>query len=163
MLNIKKYADGRFFDSVGKKFIKKEQMEELIAKGEEFKVTLTKTGKDITDAVIAEFSRRTGVDKGDFSFLNTDSLKKWVGETIDRQIVKVLDAVNLPSKDQVAKLDANIRKLNRKIEAFEQMQAQGGVKKKTSGAGRKTAGKKGAPDPETGKPSASGKDTNDTP
>jgi polyhydroxyalkanoate synthesis regulator protein len=58
MLKIKKYANGRFFNTEEKKYIKPEEMAELIEKGEEIKVTLTKTGKDITDKVIAQFTEK---------------------------------------------------------------------------------------------------------
>ena len=158
MLNIKKYTDGRFFDTVNRKFLKPEQMAELIRKGEEFKVILTKTGKDITDSVIAEITKKTGTakgkagkqekkdKKGDHSLLNTDALKKWVGEAIDKRLGKLMDAVNLPTKDQVAKLDKNIQELNQKIAAMEGLRdAQAESPKK---AGKRTA----APRKKTVKP-----------
>jgi polyhydroxyalkanoate synthesis regulator protein len=57
MLNIKKYANGQFFDTINKKYIKVEKLKELLQKGEKIKVTLAKTGKDITDSV---FKKRGG-------------------------------------------------------------------------------------------------------
>jgi len=58
MLNIKKYANGQFFDTINKKYIKVAKLKELIQKGEKIKVTLAKTGKDITDSIIEQFSKK---------------------------------------------------------------------------------------------------------
>ncbi|MFH1154063.1 MAG: polyhydroxyalkanoate synthesis regulator DNA-binding domain-containing protein [Pseudomonadota bacterium] len=162
MLNIKKYTDGRFFDTVNKKFLKPEQMAELIKKGEAISVVLTKTGKDITDSVLSEFVKKTGSGKDkkektkdkkdkkqDHPFLKTDGLKKWVGDAIDKRIGKILDAINLPTKDQVKKLDDSIRELNKKIEALEALKAgeagvAGEAPKKPAAKPRKKTVKKAA-------------------
>ena len=98
MLNIKKYANGRFFNTAAKKYIKKEELAELIKKGEEIQVTLTKTGEDITETVIRQFSQKeapkqkqqarenkkkdpgkTEGKKTENPFLKTDKLVKWLG------------------------------------------------------------------------------------
>jgi len=163
MLNLKKYANGRFFDTVNKKFIKVDKLKEMIQKGEKIKVTFTKTGKDITDSIIAQFSKKeapeaekpdtkkpdtkkSGKKKADKKkkapFLKTDSLKKWAGKIIDKRISEVLDVIKLPTREQVAKLDANITELNKKIDklkAFEEKQSS-----KT-----KPVKKAAAPDPKT--------------
>jgi polyhydroxyalkanoate synthesis regulator protein len=123
MLNIKKYANGRFFDTAAKEYIKPEIMAEMIKKGEKIQVTLAKTGKDITDAVIAQFSkkeeRKQAKEKKDIPFLKTDKMTKWLGEIIEAKIEKVMDIIKLPSRDQVARLDENIKELNRKIDALQ--------------------------------------------
>ena len=130
MLNIKKYANGRFFDTEAKKYIKTEKLAEMIKKGEEIKVTLTRTGKDITESVIAQFTekaeakkeKKAGKAKADkkneIPFLKTEKLVKWLGEVIDAKIEQVMDIVKLPSREQVAKLDENIKELNKKIDAL---------------------------------------------
>jgi polyhydroxyalkanoate synthesis regulator protein len=124
MLNIKKYANGRFFNTDKKKYIKAEELSELIQKGEEIKVTLTKTGEDITADILAQFAKK-GTDKKaektikkEIPFIKTDKLVKWVGEIIDARINHVLEIVKLPSKEQVAHLDENIQALNKKIDAL---------------------------------------------
>lgn len=148
MISIKKYANGRFFDTAAKKYIKPEQLAELIKKGEKIQVTLTKTGKDITDTVIEQFSKKEAKKKekqakeskkNDMPFLKTDKLKKWLGELIDDKIEKVMDIVKLPSREQVAKLDENIKELNKKIDALKSAQEKA-AKKKT--AAKKTAAPK---------------------
>lgn len=63
MLNIKKYSNGRFFNTATKEYIKPEKLSELIKKGEKIQVTLTKTGKDITDAVIGQFLKKRRTEK----------------------------------------------------------------------------------------------------
>ena len=144
MLNIKKYANGQFFDTINKKYIKVEKLKEMIQKGEKLKVTFTKTGKDITDSVIKQFSKteaakktakskKSSKKKADkskkASFLNTDNLKKWAGKIIDKRITKVLDTIKLPSKKQIEQLDANIKALNKKIDKLELLQKKKAAKK----------------------------------
>ncbi len=147
MLNIKKYANGRFFNIDEKKYIKPEKLAEMIEKGEKIKVTLTKTGKDITDKVIAQFAKKEGKkktkEKTEHPFLKTDKLVKWVGEMIDSKIEKVMDLVKLPSRDQVAKLDKNIQELNKKIDALKLSQEK--ATKKKPAASKKKAAKPATP------------------
>ncbi|MCP3873256.1 MAG: hypothetical protein GY699_08910 [Desulfobacteraceae bacterium] len=143
MLKIKKYANGRFFDTINKKYIKPDQLAEIIKKGEKIQVTLTKTGKDITSTVIAQLSKKEAVKKEkkaktkkkkDIPFLKTDKLVKWVGDIIDSKISKVLEAVKLPSREQVTRLDENIKALNKKIDALKLAQEKGSKKKATAAA-----------------------------
>jgi polyhydroxyalkanoate synthesis regulator protein len=148
MLNIKKYANGRFFDTATKKYIKPEKLAELIKKGEKIHVTLTKTGKDITDAVIAQFSKKEDKKKEstkkEIPFLKTDKLVKWLGEVIDSKIEKVMEVVKLPTREQVANLDKNIKELNKKIDALKLSQEKATKKrpvapKKTTATPKATA------------------------
>lgn len=143
MLNIKKYANGRFFDTAAKKYIKPEKLAEMIQKGEEIKITLTKTGKDVTNSVIKEFSKKEDKKKGkedkktekkktESSFLKTDRLMNWLGEVVDTRIEKVMNAVKLPTKDQVAKLDQNIKQLNKNIDALIASQEKTAAPKKSA-------------------------------
>ena len=143
MFNIKKYANGQFFDTINKKYIKVAKLKELIQKGEKIKVTLAKTGKDITDSVIEQFSKKKKKKKSGKTkkapFLNTDGLKKWAGKIIDKRITQVLETIKLPNRNQIEKLDANIKALNKKIDKLEALQ-----KKKASKA--KSAKKAAAPE-----------------
>ncbi|MEE4356924.1 MAG: polyhydroxyalkanoate synthesis regulator DNA-binding domain-containing protein [Desulfococcaceae bacterium] len=120
MLHIKRYANGKFFDTEAKEYVTPETLSEMMQKGEEIQVTLAKTGKDITDEVIARFSEKTGEKKSKkgISFIKTDKMLKWLGEIIDARIEKAVDLVKLPSREQVAELDRNIRELNEKIDAL---------------------------------------------
>jgi polyhydroxyalkanoate synthesis regulator protein len=139
MLNIKKYANGRFFDTATKKYIKPETLAELIKKGEKIQVTLTKTGKDITDTVVAQFSKKEEKKeekKREIPFMKTDKLVKWLGEVIDTKIEKVMEVINLPTREQVASLDENIKALNKKIDALKVSQEK--VTKKRAAAPKKT-------------------------
>ncbi len=154
MLKLKKYANGQFFDTINKKYIKVATVKEMIQKGEKIKVTLTKTGKDITASVIEQFSKKaeapkkgkakkTGKKKADKTtkvpFLNTDSLKKWAKKIIDKRVTKVLDSVKLPNRKQIEQLDANIKALNKKIDKLELLQKKKNAKAK---AAKKTAAPK---------------------
>ena len=132
MLNLKKYANGQFFDSVNKKYIKVEVLKEMIAKGEKIKVTIAKTGKDITKSVMDQFAKESDAPKTDKKksskktdktakapFLNTDSLKKWAGTFIDTRITQVLEKIKLPTRKQIEELDNSIKALNKKIDNLE--------------------------------------------
>lgn len=153
MLNIKKYANGRFFNTDTKKYIKSDQLAEMVKKGKEIKVILTKTGKDITEDIIKQFTEnQTGKKtkksiKKELPFIKTDKLVKWVGEIIDTKINQVLEIVKLPSKEQVAQLDENIQALNKKIDALnlatgKKKAAKPKTAKKTRPAAKKTAAPK---------------------
>ena len=159
MLNIKKYANGRFFDTAAKKYIKPEKLAEMIKKGEAIKVTLTQTGKDITASVVAQFSKKTETEKGtqakkqkktEIPFLKTDKLKQWLSDAVDHKIEQVMDLMKLPSREQVAKLDENIKELNKKIDALKLSQEKATPKtaapKKAAPAKKETAEKKAAAD-----------------
>ena len=107
------------------KYIKPDELARLVKKGEEIKVTLTKTGKDITATVITQLSKKVTAKKEqdakttkkkDVPFLKTDKLVKWVSEIVDAKITKLLGIIKLPSRDQVKKLDENIKILNKKID-----------------------------------------------
>ncbi len=135
MLNLKKYANGRFFDTANKKFIKVEKLGEMIRDGEKIKVVFTKTGKDITDSVIAQFTKKEAPKakkaakkkagkKSQAPFIKTDSLKKWAGKIIDKRISEVLDIIKLPTRKQIAELDANIKALNKKIDKLKALEGK---------------------------------------
>jgi len=152
MLNLKKYANGRFFDTAAKKYVKPEALAEMIKKGEKIKVTLTKTGKDITDAVIGQFSKKEDQKKEkkkkEMPFMKTDKLMKWLGEVIDSKIEKVMDVVKLPTREQVANLDENIKALNKKIDALKLSQEKA-TKKKATASKKPTATPKATASKET--------------
>lgn len=153
MLKIKKYANGRFFNTVTKKYIKPENLAEMIKKGEKVQVTLTKTGKDITETVIKQFSKKEDTkkeaskkeaSKKDIPFIKTDKLIKWIGDVIDSRVEKVMEVVKLPTREQVANLDKNIKELNKKIDALKESQEKT-AKKKSAAAKKPAATKKAAP------------------
>jgi len=122
MLKIKKYSNGRFFDTETKEYIKSETLAEMVKNGEEIQVTLTRTGKDITDQVIEQLSkkeeRKEEKKKKESPFLGTDKLMKWVGEVIDAKIEKVMTVIKLPTREQVANLEKTVKELNDKIDAL---------------------------------------------
>ena len=170
MLKIKKYANGQFFDTINKKYIKVATLKEMIQKGKKIKVTLAKTGKDITAAVIEQLSKKadapkTGkgkkADKKSSAkskktpFINTENLKKWAKKIIDKRVNRVLETIKLPNRKQIEKLDANIKALNKKIDKLEMLQ-----KKKAAKA--KTAKKKAASEAKKAEKTTAKKDTAQT-
>jgi len=70
MYLIKRYANGRFYDTVEKNFVNRKDIKELIRKGKKISITDTSTGKDITadikskiEAKAARASKKTGGKK----------------------------------------------------------------------------------------------------
>ena len=122
MLKIKKYSNGRFFDTEKKEYIKSETLAEMVKNGEEIEVILTRTGKNITDQVIEQLSkkeeRKNEKKKKESPFQATDKLMKWVGEVIDSKIEKVMAVIKLPTREQVANLEGTVKELNDKIDAL---------------------------------------------
>ncbi|MBU2631781.1 MAG: hypothetical protein KKE61_24475, partial [Proteobacteria bacterium] len=78
--------------------------------------------------------------KKDIPFLKTDKLMKWLGEVIDTKIERVMDIVKLPSREQVARLDENIKALNKKIDDLKLAQEKD-KKKKTAASPKKDTAK----------------------
>ncbi|MBF0574022.1 MAG: hypothetical protein HQK69_09730 [Desulfamplus sp.] len=51
-------------------------------------------------------------------FLNTESMRNWVSDIIDKRINQILEIINLPTRDQIAELNANIKVISQKIDAL---------------------------------------------
>ncbi|MBW1988787.1 MAG: hypothetical protein JRI97_04490 [Deltaproteobacteria bacterium] len=58
MRNIKKYTNRKLYDTEDKKYISLSRVAELVSKGEEVRITDTKTGKDLTSATIGQILAR---------------------------------------------------------------------------------------------------------
>jgi polyhydroxyalkanoate synthesis regulator protein len=118
MIDIKKYANGKFYDTLNKKYIPTAALKEMVEKGTKIKVTLRKTGEDITRSIVSKYSEsleKQGLDEG----LTPEGIKKWVGDQIDKRITQVLDVINLPTREQVDELNRNLQAINKKIDALE--------------------------------------------
>jgi len=124
MLKIKKYANGRYYDTENKKYVKADQLAAMMKKGKKVKVTLSKTGKDITKTVSSQLLKKS--KKKDDTFLKPDNIKKWIGDNIDldKQINRVLNMMNLPTRAQITRLDKSVKALNKKVSDLEKLQAK---------------------------------------
>ena len=101
-LLIKKYVNGRFYDTVNKKYLKKEELARLVKKQADIKIVFTKTGRNITRAVVSGL----GVEakRGQKARLSLDEVASWLKEnkgrlqeTVDRQVNTVRKAIKLPA------------------------------------------------------------------
>lgn len=122
MLTIKKYTNGKLYDTLNKEYISKEQLTDLIKNKKKFKIILSTTGKDVTKSVTEQLTAASNEKKE--AALRPENIKKWIGNQIDKRINKILGIMNLPSKDQIAKLNAGLKKLAQKVEELERIQAQ---------------------------------------
>ena len=133
MRTLKKYANGRFFDTDNKQYITKDELSSLIKAKEEIRIILAKTGKDITKSVVASLP---GAKKADLNGKNkplvniasiktrVDDHRKWITKQIDKNMDAILEMMNFPNKQQVVKLNADVRKLAKKVEDLQKRHAQ---------------------------------------
>jgi outer membrane murein-binding lipoprotein Lpp len=117
MRMIKTYANGRFFDTLNKKYLTKEELASLIEKKEQIKIVMHKTGRDMTRSIISQMSPTLG--HGKERPLNIDTIKNWAAKRVDQQVEKALRLINLPTKDQIDKLTQQIEKLTNQVDALQ--------------------------------------------
>ncbi len=133
MLTLKKYANGRLFDIANKQYVTKVQLAKLIERKEKVKVILSKTGKDITKAVVSSLptakkvkskGKNKPVSKKKVIKKRVDDHKKWISKQVDKKMDALLDMMNFPNKQQVAKLNAEVKKLSKKIDDLQKQHAK---------------------------------------
>jgi polyhydroxyalkanoate synthesis regulator protein len=122
MVIIRKYANGRFYDTVHQRPVTKDQLAKLITNRRKIKVIFTQTGEDITRKVVSQLAPAAGAKKEAARFV--DQLKKWFGDQMNRRMQPVLQLMNLPHKDQVVRLKADMDKIAGKIDELKNLQAQ---------------------------------------
>jgi len=122
MHKIKKYANGRLYDTTDKKYITLKQLSEMIQEGEKISIVLTKTGEDLTSSIISKLSAKRKPTKEASG--NADNIKKWLGDNIDKRVRKVLGIMNLATKKEVTDLTTTIESLTKKVEKLESLQAE---------------------------------------
>jgi hypothetical protein len=105
MLEIKKYANGRLFNTATKKYIRQDELAKIVKKGEAIKVTLSKTGEDITATVMADLSKDKTAKK--------TSTKKEAGKK------KAAKKAETKKDAKAAKKDAKAKKKSAKKEKGE--------------------------------------------
>jgi len=134
MITIKKYANGRLFNTENKKYITQEELTKLINKKTKLKVVNSKTGKNITKSITDKLSSKPKSKKNDSKIPKNikkwiDENKKWFSDNLDKQIDRLLDVMNLPSKEQIVKLTSSIESLNTKVKNLERVRAKKVIQK----------------------------------
>lgn len=119
---IKKYANGRLYDTTSKQYLTKNELASLIDKNKKIKVVLAKTGKNITKATVADLDKKN--KRAKTVSYTPEKLKKWLGEKVDQRVEKLSESMNLPQKTQVAVLTSNLKKLSKKVDMLEKLQAE---------------------------------------
>jgi hypothetical protein len=119
---IKTYANGRFYDTIKKRYLSKDQLAALVEKKEAIKIIMHHTGRDVTQSVIEKLAVVVKPQKE--SVLNMDNLKKWVSDQVDRRIQKAIELINLPTKDQINRLAADIEKLTKQVDGLQNQLAK---------------------------------------
>lgn len=114
---IKTYTNGRFYDTLNKTYISKEQLAALFNKKEEIAITMHKTGSDVTKSVMKRLGPLLDIKKE--PKLNIDNIKNWVSDQVDRRIAKAIALINLPSRDQINRLTADIETLAKQIDGLQ--------------------------------------------
>ena len=134
---IKTYTNGRFYDTLNKKYISKEQLAALFNKKEEIAITMHKTGSDVTKSVMKQLGALLEARKE--PKLNIDNIKNWVSDQVDQRIDKAIALINLPSRDQINRLAADIETLTKKVDGLQNSLAK---KKATAQQPKKAPAKK---------------------
>ena len=117
MRTIKTYANGRFYDTLNKRYMGKEQLASLLEKKEAIKIIMHKTGSDVTQSVAKQLAPMMSTKN--VSRFNIDNLKKWVSDQVDQQIETAITLVNLPTRDQIRRLTADIEKLTKQVDGLQ--------------------------------------------
>ena len=117
MRTIKTYANGRFYDTLNKGYMSKDQLAALINKKEAIKIIMHKTGRDVTQSVLKKMAAVANPKKE--SMLNIDNLRKWVSDQVDRRIEKAIQLINLPTKGQINRLTADIETLTKQVDGLQ--------------------------------------------
>ena len=133
MLTLKKYANGRLYDTVNKQYVPKDQLLKLIEKKEKIRVILAKTGKDVTKSVVAsqpaskksnKNSKIKPLFKKEAIKKRIEGQKKWLAKQIDKRKNSILEMMSLPNKQQITKLNVDVRKLSKKIDDLQTRHAK---------------------------------------
>ena len=117
MRTIKTYANGRFYDTLNKGYMSKDQLAALMDKKEAIKIIMHKTGRDVTQSVLKKMAAVANPKKE--SMLNIDNLRKWVSDQVDRRIEKAIQLINLPTKGQINRLTADIETLTKQVDGLQ--------------------------------------------
>ncbi|MDJ0804597.1 MAG: polyhydroxyalkanoate synthesis regulator DNA-binding domain-containing protein [Desulfobacterales bacterium] len=111
---IKTYANGRFYDTLDKKYLSKDQLVALIKKNQAFQIVMHKTGKDVTKSVLKPIGAVPPPSKA--SARHIDNLKKWLSGQVDRRVENAIQLINLPTKSQIKGLTADIETLAKQVD-----------------------------------------------
>ena len=114
---IKTYSNGRFYDTLNKKYVSKEQLAALFNKKEEIVINMHNTGHDVTRSVMKQLGSLLNTKKE--PKLNIDNIKNWVSDQVDRRIEKAIAILNLPSRDQINRLTADIENLTKQVDGLQ--------------------------------------------
>jgi vacuolar-type H+-ATPase subunit H len=101
-LLIKKYVNGRFYDTVSKKYLKQEDLVRLVKKGAPIRIIASKTGRDITRSVVSGLAVESR--DGAHLFLTVDELVNWfkknqkrIQATVKREVNTFRKAMKSPA------------------------------------------------------------------
>ena len=117
MRTIKTYANGRFYDTLNKRYMSKDQLMAVVDKKEAIKIIMHNTGRDVTQSVLKKMAAVVKPKKE--PMLNIDNLRKWVSDQVDRRIEKAIELINLPTKGQINRLVADIEKLTKQVDGLQ--------------------------------------------
>jgi polyhydroxyalkanoate synthesis regulator phasin len=122
MRTIKTYANGRFYDTLNKRYMSKDQLVALMDKKEAVKIIMHNTGRDVTRSVLKKITPAVNPKKE--PLLHIDNLRKWVSDQVDRRIEKAIALINLPTKGQINRLRADIETLTKQVDGLQKSLAK---------------------------------------
>lgn len=116
MYTIKKYANGRFYDTVAKNYITRPQISNLVKTGKKITIINTTTGKDITSDILSKMktkgktqsakASKTGAKKASAGSMLTQFLRKSGDALFDygKKYASMWQNLMTMSRDEIDKL-----------------------------------------------------------
>lgn len=130
MYLIKRYANGRYYDTVAKNYITRDRIVELIDAGEKISIVETRTGEDITERILAQLAERAsasgetcdgGPSRDTSETILAQLLKR--GETVfddcRRRLESVREGLGVGPKDEVDRFLATLRRKKSELEELD--------------------------------------------
>jgi len=130
MYLIKRYANGRYYDTVAKNYITRDRIAELVGAGEKISIMETRTGEDITDRILAQFAEResgsgeasdSGPSRDTVETVLAQLLKK--GETVfdegRRRLESIREGLGAGPREEVDRFLSTLRRKKSELEALD--------------------------------------------
>jgi polyhydroxyalkanoate synthesis regulator protein len=127
MKTIKRYANGQFYDPENKRYVKRSELVNWIHEKRDFKVLQGKTTQDVTQAVVDDLNPRdNSLNRRRFT---VDPLKRLFATgndrlraVIARRIDNLMASLHLATREQIAELRRQVKKLEEMARELESLQ-----------------------------------------
>ncbi len=121
---IKRYSNRKLYDTTESRYVSREDIAEMVRRGESVRITDKDETEDLTSAILAQIIAEQGKDDGAMPSSVLHDLIRWNNRTVDKglkQISATLEKLGVfPGETETRKLDDACEQLSGKIEQLEQ-------------------------------------------